>query len=102
MEKRKRNYDLSKVQEKVSDPGSRPFTVTALRGGLALGLIQSEMREVVLALSNHDFYKSMSSTKDNSVWQDVYHGATPDGTKVYIKITDYPGQRPPIIQFKAK
>jgi len=45
MEKRRPHYDLSKIQSVVADPDSRPFTVTALRGGLALGLLEPEMRE---------------------------------------------------------
>ena len=36
------------------------------------------------------------------IWQDVYHGTTPDGRPVYIKITGYTDGRPPVIQFKAK
>jgi len=39
MEKRTPHYKLSKVQETVADPESQPFTITALRGGLELGLL---------------------------------------------------------------
>lgn len=45
MEKRKPHYKLSEVQAFVADPASQPFTVTALRNGLALGLTESEMRQ---------------------------------------------------------
>jgi motility quorum-sensing regulator/GCU-specific mRNA interferase toxin len=86
----------------AADPKSRPFTVTALRNGLALGLTESEMRQVVLRLSRRDFYKAMTSHAGQQVWQDVYHGMTEDGIPVYIKITGLAGDRPPVIQFKAK
>lgn len=76
--------------------------MTALRGGLALGLKESEMRSVVLALSHHDFHKSMTTLNDKRIWQDVYRGKAPDGSAVYIKITHYTDGRPPVIQFKAK
>ncbi len=102
MEKRTPHYSLRDVQKLVTDPSSRPFTITALRGGLALGLTEAEMREVVLALSRGNFYKAMTTHADSRVWQDVYHGTTPDGVAVYVKITGYVDGRPPVIQFKAK
>jgi motility quorum-sensing regulator / GCU-specific mRNA interferase toxin len=102
MEKRKPLYDLAKVQEVVSDPESRPFTIAASDGGLAMGLKDNEMRKVVLDPSHKDFHKSMTTYADSQVWQDVHHGVTPDGDEVYINITLYPDGRPPIIQFKAK
>ena len=102
MEKRKPHYKLSEVQGLVADPASQPFTVTALRNGLALGLTEPEMRQVVLKLSRRNFYKAMTSHADHQVWQDVYHGMTEDGIVVYIKVTGFTGGRPPVIQFRAK
>jgi len=102
MEKRTPHHSLSDVQTVVAVPTSRPFTVTALRGGLELGLSEPEMRLVVLALSRRDFFKSMTTHADHREWQDVYHGKTEDGIAVYIKITAYLDGRPPVIQFKAK
>jgi len=102
MEKRTPHYDLTAVQVIVAGQASRPFTVTALRGGLELGLSEPEMRLVVLTLSRRYFYKSMTTHADHREWQDVYHGTTEDGVAVYIKITAYADGRPPIIQFKAK
>lgn len=101
MEKRTPHYNLADVQAVVADQTSRPFTATALRGGLDLGLTETEMRVVVLALSRQDFYKSMTTHADHREWQDVYHGVTEEGLSAYIKITVY-SDRPPIIQFKAK
>jgi len=102
MEKRTPHYRLAEVQAMVADPGTQPFTVTALRGGLALGLTEPEMRQVVLALSRRDFYKAMTTRADHHVWQDVYYGMTQDGVAVYIKITGFTDGRPPVIQFNAK
>lgn len=102
MEKRRPHCKLSEVQALVADPANQPFTVTALRNGLAMGLTESEMRQVVLKLSRRDFYKAMTSHADHQVWQDVYHGMTQDGITVYIKITGFTDGRPPVIQFKAK
>lgn len=102
MEKRKPHYKLFELQALVADPASQAFTVTALRNGLALGLTEPEMRQVVLKLSRRDFYKAMTSHADHQVWQDVYHGMTEDGIAVYIKITGLAHGQPPVIQFKAK
>ena len=102
MEKLKPHYKLSEVQKIVSNPDSQPFTITALRGGLELGLTEQEMRQAVLALSRRDFYKAMTTYEDQRVWQDVYHGITPDGISVYVKITGFTDGRPPVIQFKKK
>jgi len=102
MEKRTPHYYLTDVQAIVADKTSRPFTITALRGGLELGLSEAEMRLVVLALSRRNFFKSMTTHANHSEWQDVYHGMTEDGAYVYIKITAYTDGRPPVIQFKAK
>lgn len=102
MEKRTPHYNLANIQAVLATPASRPFTATALRGGLELGLSEPEMRSVVRALSRCDFYKSMTTHADHKEWQDVYHGMTEDGIAVYIKITAYMDGRPPVIQFKAK
>lgn len=102
MKKFKPHYVLSAVQQVVADPNSRPFTRTALRGGLALGLKEPAMRKIVLALSHGDFRHSMTTDSDYRVWQDVYDGKTADGTAVYIKITHYTEGGPVVIQFKEK
>jgi motility quorum-sensing regulator/GCU-specific mRNA interferase toxin len=102
MEKRTPHYVLAEIQAIVADSCSRVFTRLALAGGLSLGLTEPEMREVVLSLSKTDFYKSMTTHMDHRLWQDVYHGKTMDGVAVYIKITGFPDNRPPVIQFKAK
>lgn len=102
MEKLRPHYKLSEIQSVVADPQGRPFTVTALQGGLALGLSEPEMREVVLSLDRQDFIKSMTTHADHKMWQDVYHGMTSGGVVVYIKVTFFSDDRPPIIQFKEK
>lgn len=102
MEKRNPHYNLAEIKNIVNIPSNRPFTATALRGGLELGLPEPEMRHVVRSLSHRDFYKSMTTYADNKEWQDVYHGMTEDGIVVYIKIAVYADDRPPVIQFKAK
>jgi motility quorum-sensing regulator/GCU-specific mRNA interferase toxin len=44
------------------------------------------MLDVVIALTPTDFYKSMTTHADHTVWQDVYRPTTPFGD-VYLKLT---------------
>jgi motility quorum-sensing regulator/GCU-specific mRNA interferase toxin len=44
------------------------------------------MLEVVLALNSKDFYKSMTTHADHTIWQDVYRSSTSAGD-VYLKLT---------------
>ena len=44
------------------------------------------MLAVVLALAPTDFYKSMTTQADHTVWQDVYRPNTRSGD-VYLKLT---------------
>lgn len=53
---------------------------------MALGLSYSEMIAVVRALKPTDFYKSMTTYADHTIWQDVYRPRTRAGD-VYLKLT---------------
>lgn len=68
------------------DGGKFQVTRTARIGASSLGFDYSGMLAVVAALQSSDFYKSMTTHADHSVWQDVYHAATPLGD-VYLKLT---------------
>ena len=45
-------------------------------GAIALGLELFDMLAVVMALTPTDFYKSMTTHADHTVWQDVYRPST--------------------------
>lgn len=100
MEKRTPHYDLAKIQATVARLGAAAFTKTALDGGRAMGLTTPEMLAVVGALSRANFYKSMTTLADHTIWQDVYHANTPVGKEAYIKVTMR--DTVPVIQFKEK
>jgi len=61
-------------------------TRSARTGAAALGLDLSDMLAVVMALTSVDFYKSMTTHADHTVWQDVYRPSTRVGD-VYLKLT---------------
>ena len=85
MEKHKAHYPLSTVKQLVSQ-GRIRTTLSASLGAEALGFDQEERVEVVLALSQGDFYKSMTTYHDHREWQDVYRPTTSRG-RLYLKLT---------------
>jgi len=100
MEKRIPQYNLARIQGDVARLGPAAFTKTALDGGRIMGLTAAEMLSVIATLSRRDFYKSMTTYTDHTIWQDVYHAMTPVKKVAYIKIT-LRGTAP-VIQFKEK
>lgn len=85
MEKRTPHCKLSRVKELVG-AGRVRTTHSARVGATALGLTYSEMISVVMALKPADFYKSMTTYADHTIWQDVYRPKTTAGD-VYLKLT---------------
>lgn len=100
MEKHTPHYDLARIQAQVARLGAAAFTKTALDGGREMGLTSAEMLVVIASLSQHNFYKSMTTYADHRVWQDVYYAETPIKKDAYIKITLR--DEAPVIQFKEK
>ena len=85
MEKSTPHCKLSVVQA-LLHAGKFQVTRTARIGAAALGFDYSGMLAVVAALQSSNFYKSMTTHADHTIWQDVYHAATPLGD-VYLKLT---------------
>jgi motility quorum-sensing regulator/GCU-specific mRNA interferase toxin len=85
MEKRTPHCTLQRVKVLV-EAGKVRTTHTARVGANALGFSYSEMLAVVLALKPSDFYKSMTTYADHTIWQDVYRPKTLVGD-VYLKLT---------------
>ena len=61
-------------------------THAARVGANELGFALFDMLDVVMALTPTNFYKSMTTHADHTVWQDVYHASTQEGD-VYLKST---------------
>ncbi len=85
MEKRSPNCTLSRAKALI-EAGKVRTTQTARAGANALGFSYSEMLAVVMALKPSDFYKSMTTYFDHTIWQDVYRPKTAAGD-VYLKLT---------------
>ena len=85
MEKRTPHCKLATVKALV-EVGKVRTTHAARAGANELGLEFSDMLAVVMALAPADFYKSMTTHADHTVWQDVYRPSTQAGD-VYLKLT---------------
>ncbi len=85
MEKPTPHCKLTVVKTYV-EAGKVRVTRAARLGATELGLEVSDMLVVVLALTTADFYKSMTTHADHTIWQDVYRPSTQAGD-VYLKLT---------------
>lgn len=85
MEKRTPHCKLPVVKALVEAEKVRA-TQSARLGTTVLGFELSDMLAVVTALKPADFYKSINTHADHSVWQDEYYPSTPAGD-VYLKLT---------------
>ena len=85
MEKSTPHCKLTIVKALV-DAGKVSATHSARLGATALGLELSDMLAVVMALTPADFYKSMTTHVDHTIWQDVYRPHTSAGD-LYLKLT---------------
>lgn len=85
MEKRTPHCKLPVVKALV-EAGKVRATHAARVGASDLGFEVSDMLAVVMALTPADFYKSMTTHADHTVWQDVYQPRTQAGD-VYLKLT---------------
>ena len=85
MEKRTPHCKLQIVKTLIAD-GKVRATTTARLGATALGINRMGMVAIVNALTPADFYKSMTTHANHTIWQDVYRPHTSYGS-LYIKLT---------------
>lgn len=78
MEKRTPHCKLGVIHTLV-EVGKVRITRTALSGAAALGFDAEGVVQVVKSLSSADFYKSMTTHADHTIWQDVYRPTTAAG-----------------------
>jgi motility quorum-sensing regulator/GCU-specific mRNA interferase toxin len=85
MEKRTPHCKLATVKALVE--ANKVRTTHAARAGASeLGFDLADMLAVVMTLTPTDFYKSMTTHADHTIWQDVYRPSTQVG-EVYLKLT---------------
>ncbi|SRR6266545_2165140 len=85
MEKGTPHCRLSVVKTFI-EAGKIRITASAAASGEQLGFDVAAIVGVVMALTPKDFYKSMTTHADHTIWQDVYRPMTKAGD-VYLKLT---------------
>ncbi len=86
MEKRKPHYGLAQVKELIRDGSYRATRTALLSAARDFGFIEaSQLAGCVLQLESGDFYKSMTTQYDSTLWQDVYHTLVRD-RRAYVKV----------------
>ena len=85
MEKKAPHCPLPVIKA-MTEAGKVRTTHSARVGANALGFDYAEMLAVVTGLKPTDFYKSMTTHADHTIWQDVYRPSTAVGD-VYLKLT---------------
>jgi len=85
MEKKTPHYKLAVVKA-LATAGKVRTTHAARAGASELGLTLSDMLNTVMAMTSADFYKSMTTYADHTLWQDVYRPTSQAGG-VYLKLT---------------
>ncbi|CAG2138459.1 mRNA interferase toxin MqsR [Cupriavidus yeoncheonensis] len=98
MEKGVAHYPLWRGRELVT---AKRVTLTrsARDGAQALGFDMTSLLGVIGTLQPSDFYKSMTTYSDHTVWHDVYRPVTRHGC-VYLKLTVSEGLL--VVSFKAR
>ena len=102
VEKLRPHYALKKIKSLLCSEESREVTRTSREGAVALGYMDvEEMLAIIDTLTQKNFYKSMTTQHDTSLWQDVYKISNESENKIYIKLQLSPDKRKAIvIQFK--
>lgn len=85
MEKYTPHTPLSVIKSLIAE-GKVRTTGSARVAAAALGFDFDGMINVVLEISSSNFFKSMTTHADHTVWQDVYHPRTVSGD-IYLKLT---------------
>ena len=84
MEKSTPSYSLADISAQMQSVPDMNLTVSARTGIRLSGMSQMEALACVQALTQTNFYKSMTTHADHRIWQDVYHGQWA-GVALYIK-----------------
>lgn len=86
LEKLKPHYELAEIKAAFADPARLNRSFVSRQGADALDMDDKDVVAVIQALTAADFEKSMTSTADSRIWQDVYKPKV-GGRTFYVKFT---------------
>ncbi|WP_122521584.1 MULTISPECIES: type II toxin-antitoxin system MqsR family toxin [Pseudomonas] len=102
-EKNKPSHNLDDVKRRVAVIKAPAFTKSALDGIADLDMVLSTAIGVINSLTRkQNFYKSMSTYNNSTIWQDVYYAVSPSGIPLYIKFTLHADRDVTVISFKRR
>lgn len=84
MEKRKPSYRLGDIKAAFRSPAELSITVSAYLDATSLGFDRAAIVDVIQAMEQDMFVKSMTTYADHRVWQDVYNVPWDDNV-LYVK-----------------
>jgi motility quorum-sensing regulator / GCU-specific mRNA interferase toxin len=86
LEKLKPTYDLASIRGEFSKASALRMTRSARDGAFGIGLSLEGVVTLIQTITSHHFYKSMTSSADHRIWQDVYH-VPYESLVLYVKFT---------------
>ncbi len=99
MEKFKPHYHLAAIKAEFADVATLNRTYSSRQGADDLDMDDAAVVAAIQGLSPSDFDKSMTSTADHRIWQDVYKPEI-DGRSLFVKFTLDARQALLLISFK--
>ena len=94
------HYKLADIQKLIQQEKYRITKLAQDNARLDFDIGTKEIIDLILTLDNTNFYKSMTSIYDYTIWQDVYHlDMGKDFAYIKLQITS---DKSVIIQFKRK
>jgi motility quorum-sensing regulator/GCU-specific mRNA interferase toxin len=73
VEKRRPHHNLRAIKTALSTVAALRLTETATQCAERLGLTLRDVVGIIQGTTASQFYKSMTSAGDSTIWQDVYH-----------------------------
>jgi motility quorum-sensing regulator/GCU-specific mRNA interferase toxin len=101
MEKRRPHFPFHLVLRYASTPGAVRFTRVAYDGAVELQMTRDDMVAVLRNLKPSEFFKSMTTYGDHTIWQDVYHPHF-HGIPLYLKLTLVEAENLLVISLKRR
>ena len=101
MEKLVPHYKLDTIKFLINNNKYKITAITYFNAKKDFNFNHKDIIEKVKLLKEKDFYKSMTSHNNHTIWQDVYHLSLNSNKQAYIKLQIVDGKSI-IIQFKEK
>jgi len=80
-------YSLDDIKALVSNPHTRMITQSSRKTAVEIGYLnEEEIADRIQKLTLSDFFKTMKSEKNPSLFQDVYKTMDESGVRIYIKL----------------